>query len=117
MVQAGVGIAILPQPICERLDKNTLRWIPLESDFAWALCDKYIPSRQIIPNCQCKSLSSGIQRSVFLSRRSQIGCGRMAIPTPASLDPTRKRFALAVGDDLARRDIFVAQRPGVAAML
>jgi DNA-binding transcriptional LysR family regulator len=37
MVQAGVGIAILPQPICERLDKNTLRWIPLESDLHWQL--------------------------------------------------------------------------------
>ncbi|MEZ6876937.1 LysR family transcriptional regulator [Enterobacter sp. KBR-315C3_2022] len=37
MVQAGVGIAILPQPICERLDKNTLRWIPLESDLRWQL--------------------------------------------------------------------------------
>ena len=37
MVQAGVGIAILPQPICERLDKNTLRWIPLESDLYWQL--------------------------------------------------------------------------------
>ncbi|EHM51765.1 MAG: LysR family transcriptional regulator [Yokenella regensburgei] len=37
MVQAGVGVAILPQPICERLDKNTLRWIPLESDLRWEL--------------------------------------------------------------------------------
>ncbi|MNB88546.1 DNA-binding transcriptional regulator CynR [compost metagenome] len=37
MVQAGVGIAILPQPICERLDKNTLRWIPLQSDLHWQL--------------------------------------------------------------------------------
>jgi hypothetical protein len=27
----------LPQPICERLDKNTLRWIPLESDLHWQL--------------------------------------------------------------------------------
>ncbi|WP_297122518.1 LysR family transcriptional regulator [uncultured Enterobacter sp.] len=37
MVEAGVGIAILPQPICERLDKNTLRWVPLESDLRWQL--------------------------------------------------------------------------------
>ncbi|EQB4817296.1 LysR substrate-binding domain-containing protein, partial [Citrobacter amalonaticus] len=37
MVQAGVGIAILPEPICERLDKNTLRWIPLESELRWQL--------------------------------------------------------------------------------
>ena len=37
MVQAGVGVANLPEPICERLDKNTLRWIPLESDLRWEL--------------------------------------------------------------------------------
>ena len=37
MVQAGVGIAILPEPICQRLDKQTLRWIPLESDLRWQL--------------------------------------------------------------------------------
>ena len=54
-----------------------------QTSHACALCDRYTPSRQIIPNCQCSSLSSGIQRSVFLSSRSQIGCGRMAIPTPA----------------------------------
>lgn len=35
MVQAGVGIAILPEPICQRLDKATLRWLPLESDLRW----------------------------------------------------------------------------------
>ncbi|EBI9517946.1 LysR family transcriptional regulator [Salmonella enterica subsp. enterica serovar Rissen] len=37
MVQAGVGIAILPEPICQRLDKATLRWLPLESDLRWQL--------------------------------------------------------------------------------
>lgn len=37
MVQAGVGLAILPEPICQRLDKTTLRWIPLESDLRWQL--------------------------------------------------------------------------------
>ncbi|WP_336852195.1 LysR family transcriptional regulator [Pseudescherichia vulneris] len=37
MVQAGVGIAILPEPICQRLDKQTLRWIPLQSDLQWQL--------------------------------------------------------------------------------
>jgi DNA-binding transcriptional LysR family regulator len=37
MVQAGVGIAILPEPICEKLDKQTLRWIPLESHLRWQL--------------------------------------------------------------------------------
>ncbi|WLI75303.1 LysR family transcriptional regulator [Kosakonia sp. H02] len=37
MVQAGVGIAILPEPICQRLDERTLRWIPLQSDLRWQL--------------------------------------------------------------------------------
>jgi len=37
MVQAGVGVAILPEPICQRLDKNTLRWIPLDSPLHWQL--------------------------------------------------------------------------------
>lgn len=37
MVQAGVGVAILPEPICQRLDKNTLRWIPLDSSLHWQL--------------------------------------------------------------------------------
>ncbi|KNC90281.1 LysR family transcriptional regulator [Trabulsiella odontotermitis] len=37
MVQAGVGVAILPEPICQRLDKQTLCWIPLDSDLRWQL--------------------------------------------------------------------------------
>ncbi|WP_342322606.1 LysR family transcriptional regulator [Kosakonia sp. BYX6] len=37
MVQAGVGIAILPEPICQRLDNRTLRWIPLQSELRWQL--------------------------------------------------------------------------------
>ena len=37
MVQAGVGVAILPEPICERLDAKTLRWLPLESELHWQL--------------------------------------------------------------------------------
>lgn len=37
MVQAGVGIAILPEPVCQRLDKQTLRWLPLQSDLRWEL--------------------------------------------------------------------------------
>ncbi len=37
MVQAGVGIAILPVSICQRPDKATLRWLPLESDLRWQL--------------------------------------------------------------------------------
>ncbi|MFE4112345.1 LysR family transcriptional regulator [Kosakonia sp. YIM B13611] len=37
MVQAGVGIAILPEPVCQRLDKQTLRWLPLQSNLRWEL--------------------------------------------------------------------------------
>lgn len=37
MVQAGVGVAILPEPICEKLDAKTLRWLPLESELRWQL--------------------------------------------------------------------------------
>ncbi|EMH4164474.1 LysR family transcriptional regulator [Pluralibacter gergoviae] len=37
MVQAGIGVAVLPEPICERLDKKTLRWLPLNSELHWSL--------------------------------------------------------------------------------
>lgn len=37
MVQAGVGIAILPEPICQRLDPKTLLWLPLEPKLMWEL--------------------------------------------------------------------------------
>ncbi|MBP2169374.1 DNA-binding transcriptional LysR family regulator [Erwinia toletana] len=37
MVQAGMGVAILPEPICQRLDKQLLLWLPLESDLEWKL--------------------------------------------------------------------------------
>ncbi len=37
MVQAGMGLAILPQPICQRLDKQSLLWLPLESELQWSL--------------------------------------------------------------------------------
>lgn len=37
MVQAGVGIAILPEPICRKLDKTTLTWMPLRSPLRWEL--------------------------------------------------------------------------------
>ncbi|OON41685.1 LysR family transcriptional regulator [Izhakiella australiensis] len=37
MVQAGMGVAIMPEPICQRLDKNQLLWLPLESDLVWRL--------------------------------------------------------------------------------
>lgn len=35
MVQAGVGIAILPEPVCQWLDKRSLTWLPLEPSMAW----------------------------------------------------------------------------------
>ncbi len=37
MVQAGMGVAILPEPICQRLDRHSLMWLPLESDLTWTL--------------------------------------------------------------------------------
>lgn len=37
MVQAGVGIAILPQPICQRLDPHSLLWLPLAPALMWRL--------------------------------------------------------------------------------
>ncbi len=37
MVQAGMGVAILPEPICQRLDKQSLLWLPLDSSLAWSL--------------------------------------------------------------------------------
>lgn len=37
MVQAEMGLAILPAPICERLDRQSLMWLPLESELKWSL--------------------------------------------------------------------------------
>lgn len=37
MVQADMGVAILPEPICQRLDKQSLFWLPLESELTWSL--------------------------------------------------------------------------------
>ncbi|QKJ88902.1 LysR family transcriptional regulator [Paramixta manurensis] len=37
MVQAEMGVAILPEPICQRLDKQSLLWLPLESELEWKL--------------------------------------------------------------------------------
>ena len=37
MVQAGVGIAILPEPICRKLDSKILTWLPLRSPLRWEL--------------------------------------------------------------------------------
>lgn len=37
MVQANVGIAILPEPICRRLDNTNLLWLPLHSPLRWQL--------------------------------------------------------------------------------
>lgn len=35
MVQAGVGIAMLPEPVCQWLDKSNLIWLPLEPVMEW----------------------------------------------------------------------------------
>ncbi len=37
MVQAEMGLAVLPEPICQRLDKQSLLWLPLESELTWNL--------------------------------------------------------------------------------
>lgn len=37
MVQGGVGIAVLPEPICRKLDHATLMWLPLNSNLSWQL--------------------------------------------------------------------------------
>jgi DNA-binding transcriptional LysR family regulator len=37
MVQAQVGLAILPEPICQKLDSGLLSWRPLDSELHWAL--------------------------------------------------------------------------------
>ncbi|TKI03623.1 LysR family transcriptional regulator [Martelella alba] len=37
MVQAGIGIAILPEPICQRLDKDRLMWLPVAPRMMWQL--------------------------------------------------------------------------------
>ncbi|MFZ1875178.1 MAG: LysR substrate-binding domain-containing protein [Chania sp.] len=35
MVQAGIGIATLPEPVCQWLDKSSLLWLPLEPRMEW----------------------------------------------------------------------------------
>ncbi|BEM59940.1 LysR family transcriptional regulator [Serratia marcescens] len=37
MVQAGVGIAMLPEPVCRWLDKENLVWLPLEPRMEWKI--------------------------------------------------------------------------------
>lgn len=37
MVQAGIGVAILPEPICQRLDPQSFCWILLQSALRWEL--------------------------------------------------------------------------------
>lgn len=37
MVQTGMGVAILPEPICQRLDSQQLLWIPLAPTLLWQL--------------------------------------------------------------------------------
>ena len=32
-----MGVAILPEPICQRLDPASLLWLPLESELTWTL--------------------------------------------------------------------------------
>ncbi|BDH47516.1 LysR family transcriptional regulator [Salmonella enterica subsp. enterica serovar Choleraesuis] len=37
MVEAGVGVAILPEPICSRLSPEKLIWLPLNCSLQWQL--------------------------------------------------------------------------------
>ncbi|TCL05749.1 MULTISPECIES: LysR family transcriptional regulator [Sodalis] len=37
MAEAGIGIAILPEPICQRLDKSRLLWLPVTPPMMWQL--------------------------------------------------------------------------------
>jgi len=37
MVEAGIGIAILPEPICQRLDPAHLLWLPVAPRMMWQL--------------------------------------------------------------------------------
>ncbi|MFZ4833313.1 LysR substrate-binding domain-containing protein [Rouxiella sp. Mn2063] len=37
MVKTGMGVAILPAPICQRLDASRLLWLPLEPEMTWQL--------------------------------------------------------------------------------
>jgi len=37
MVEAGIGVAILPEPICQRLDKSRLLWLPVVPRMIWQL--------------------------------------------------------------------------------
>lgn len=37
MVQAGIGVAIMPEPVCQKLDQASLMWLPLNSDLQWKL--------------------------------------------------------------------------------
>ncbi len=37
MVETGMGIAILPEPICQRLDSSKLLWLPLAPTLLWQL--------------------------------------------------------------------------------
>ncbi len=37
MVQAGMGVAVVPAPVCETLNAAALRWLPLDSPLRWEL--------------------------------------------------------------------------------
>ncbi len=70
MVQAGVGISILPEPICQRLDKTHLMWLPLNSPLQWQLGMIW-------------------REGVYMSRSAQawIGCWQQCWPASAGQHP------------------------------
>ncbi|CAJ0997789.1 LysR family transcriptional regulator [Sodalis praecaptivus] len=37
MVAAGIGLAVLPEPLCRRLDSQRLLWLPLMPQMLWQL--------------------------------------------------------------------------------
>ncbi len=69
MVKTGMGVAILPAPICQRLDANRLLWLPLDPEMTWqlgliwhqgnylsqsaqawiALCHEYLSTKEQLP--------------------------------------------------------------------
>ncbi len=56
---------------------------------------KYIPSRQIIPNCQCKSLSSGISAACFYPDALKSAAAEWQFPRlPAPSLPEKSHWPL-----------------------
>lgn len=37
MVKAGIGLAVLPEPLCRRLDSRRMLWLPLIPQMLWQL--------------------------------------------------------------------------------